>query len=64
MDRKEYLAKKRAQPVLCKCCNKIVTRANIVSHERSQRHILCYAYRLNNIGKIPYAFSKKSLYNL
>jgi len=64
MDNKEYLAKKRAQPVLCTCCNKIVTRANIVSHERSQAHILCYTFKKNNSGKTLYSFSKKSLYNL
>lgn len=39
MNNKEYFANKRKQPVLCKICYKIITRGNIVSHERSKKHI-------------------------
>jgi len=37
--RKEELAKKRKQPVMCLLCKKLLTRGNIVPHENSQKHI-------------------------
>jgi len=46
MNRKEELAKKRGTPVLCKLCNKMITRGNIPSHENSIKHTL-----LSNIKK-------------
>lgn len=39
MNRTAELYNKRQMPVLCKLCNKIVTRGNIVSHEKSGKHI-------------------------